>query len=296
MSVVNETWITIDGLKVRYLSAGASENPIVLLLHGAGIDCADLSWRHTIPALSPCFRVIAPNFPGYGGSEALGGSYVVADFGQWLVRFMGKVGIEKADVAGISMGGGVALWLALNHPSQVCRLAPINSYGLMERIAHQKLSFLLSRLPLTGATYWLMGKSWGFSKLALKYIISEPSRIPDELVSEAQYLAAKPGSDKPFQNFQIGEIGWRGVVTNFSEDLHRIHHSTLFIHGKKDSLVPLAAVEHAVRTMPHAALEVLDCGHWPIREVPDLFNSVLLRFLTDDVQKPGNMRAPENHA
>lgn len=293
--MVEEAWTTIGDLPVRYLSAGSQEQPTVLLLHGAGIDCARLSWRHTITALSPHFRVIAPDFPGYGRSQALDGPYTVADFGAWLVRFLDDVGIKQADVAGISMGGSVALWLALHHPDRVLRLVPVNSYGLTGKIPYQKLSFLLSRLPLTGAIYWLMGKSWGFSKFALKHIISEPSRIPDDLVSEAHHLAAQPKSDQPFQNFQIGEIGWRGVATDFSAALHQIHNPTLFIHGKKDGLVPLAVAEAAARAMPKAEIQVLDCGHWPIREMPDVFNATLMRFLTGDTHKSEGIPSPESH-
>lgn len=83
----NEITIKVAGKSVTYIEQGTGPD-ILLLFHGGGIDRADLSWRHAIPAFADRYRVIAPVWPGYGGSESLRRPHTVADLGHWLVRLL----------------------------------------------------------------------------------------------------------------------------------------------------------------------------------------------------------------
>ncbi|MGF1463504.1 MAG: alpha/beta fold hydrolase [Maricaulaceae bacterium] len=56
-------------------------------------------------------------------------------------------------------------------------------------------------------------------------------------------------------------------------------HPTLFIHGQDDRLVPLDAAKNAAKRIPCARVEVMNAGHWPMRECPGAFNAIVLRFL-----------------
>lgn len=263
---------------ISYYESGSGGRP-VLLLHGGGIDSASLSWRYLLPELAKTRRVIAPNFPGYGGSEPLDGPHAVADLGLSLIAFLNRIELSEADVVGVSMGGGIAIWLALEHPERVARLVPVAPYGLQSYAPLHFLSFLASRLPLDRASFVAMRASERVTRRVLGTIFADPSLIDDPLVAEVLKTVRSSDAGSAFADFQRGEVGPRRLATVLMDRVHEIRHPTLFIHGCNDRLVPLSAVKEAMRRMENARLEVLDAGHWPMREQPGIFNAVVRNFL-----------------
>lgn len=111
-------------LTLNYLDRGAGEP--VLLIHGLGSSGAD--WAFQIPALESRFRVLAPDLPGCGHSAAPeGGRYEIAEFARALWSLVDGLGLPAVNVVGFSLGGSVALEMALQRPHAVPRLATINS-------------------------------------------------------------------------------------------------------------------------------------------------------------------------
>lgn len=97
--------LVVDEIRTRVLEAGGGE-PLVLLHGGAPGDCAEASWERNIAALADRFRVVAPDWLGFGGTDKI---REFPDFMTRMVRHLGRVldvlGIELADFAGLSMGG-----------------------------------------------------------------------------------------------------------------------------------------------------------------------------------------------
>ncbi|MEM1131683.1 MAG: alpha/beta fold hydrolase [Pseudomonadota bacterium] len=253
----------------------------IILLHGGGLDQASLSWRHLFPLLAQTNTVIAPNWPGYVGSAAFDGPYGISDLGRWLLDLMNNLDIERADMVGISMGGGAALWAALNAPERIRRLVPVGTYGVQQYAPYHWLSYILLQLPVNAISYGLMRQSRWLTQQMLKAIFADPDRIDDDLIDEVMAAMKAHDTSDSFSNFQRAEIAPDRLRTVFIDSIHNISHPTLFIHGRHDSLVPLDAVEQAAKQMPDAKVEVLETGHWPMRERPDLFNPLVERFLRD---------------
>jgi 3-oxoadipate enol-lactonase len=110
----------IPPLHVRCFGAG----PPLLLIHGLGSSGDD--WAFQIPPLAQRHRLLVPDLSGCGRSPARGGASI-AGWAQELLDWLGRRGIEKIAIVGYSMGGAVALEMALQAPTRVERLATINS-------------------------------------------------------------------------------------------------------------------------------------------------------------------------
>lgn len=265
---------------VAFLRAGPEGAPPVLLLHGGGVDRASFSYRSLIPQLSDRFAVVAPDWPGYGDTPGVGnGPITVAVLGRWLVSLLDALAMPPADVVGISMGGGAALWLAVNQPARVRRLALVAPYGIMPRMAHHRLVHAFSRLPLTSVVGWLMCRSRFATRQALAVAVKAPVTNLDSLAAEMQSAARAAGGMRTFARFQSGEVLTDRFATDFSPHLTDVHHETLILHGAMDKLIPLAYARAAVARMPNASLCVLPTGHLALREAPDAFNDAIGAFL-----------------
>ena len=277
------TWVhrtvELPSGEATFLEAGIGNAKTILLLHGGGLDCASLSWRYLIPELSRDYHVIAPNWPGYAGTPGFGRPFTISDLGAWLITFLDTLDVHRASMVGISMGGGVALWSAIHHPKRVTALVPVGTFGVAERAPYHKLSYLLTKLPLNALTYALMRRYPKSLKRALEGLFADPKRVTPELVTEVAEVLRTAGNGAAFSQFQRGEMTVSRLRTVFDDDLKTVHHPTLFIHGRNDALVPLDAVKHAATLVQNARLEILDAGHWPMRERPIEFNKTVVSFL-----------------
>jgi pimeloyl-ACP methyl ester carboxylesterase len=126
---VENRWIEIDGLRVRYLKAGERNAP-VLLLHGGGYDSASLSYKHAVGPVSEHHRAFAPDWPGYGESDKPKMEYTTEYYAGFLGRLMDALGLEKANLVGISMGGAISLGFSLRSSKRVEKLVLVDSHGL----------------------------------------------------------------------------------------------------------------------------------------------------------------------
>src|SRR5829696_6899936 len=123
---VEEQNVEIDGLPVRYLSAG--EGPPLVLLHGAGDNSLD--WRWVMPALASGHRVYAPDLPGSPDSARPAVTYSPAFFERFVAAFVDTLQIGPATFVGNSLGGLIALRLALSEPDRVRALVLVDGAGL----------------------------------------------------------------------------------------------------------------------------------------------------------------------
>jgi pimeloyl-ACP methyl ester carboxylesterase len=268
------------GLRVHYYAAGNTGHPVILL-HGGGTDSAMLSWKQLIPELAKEHRVLAPDWPGYGGSQSFREPYSFTQMCRWLENLADGWGFEQFDLVGISMGGGGALSFILEQPDRVRRLVLADSYGLADRVAFHRLSYWFVQMPwLNNWTWDLIRKSRTLTRWTLAGIFADARNISDEITDEVFKAVQNPGGQQAFAEFQKAEMLPERLKTSYMDRLGEIQAPTLVIHGEKDTLVPIAAAREAARRIPDARLEVIPgAGHWPMREKPDLFNRLVVDFL-----------------
>jgi len=146
----DETTITVAGSPVRAYRAGAG--PTLVLLHGGGLDDAQLSWAPAWPALTSHARLLAPDLPGYGGSPLGPTAPTLEGYRAWLLAFLDAAGLQTAVLAGLSLGGGIALRTALDAPARVAGLVLLAPYGVSPRLPGGTIGYVAAHAPHAAAT------------------------------------------------------------------------------------------------------------------------------------------------
>jgi pimeloyl-ACP methyl ester carboxylesterase len=276
-----DTWLEVDGLRIHCFVAGETGSP-VMLLHGGGLDSALLSWGQVISPLSDHHRVFAPDLPGYGQSDQPAIQYTMDYYLTFLAHLLDALHLEQISLAGLSLGGGIALGFALRFPARVEKLVLVAPYGILDKVSAHKWGYLYVRLPyLDELSYWLVGRSRRLVRWTLLAgLIYNPQRLSPEIVEEVYRVAREPGAGKAFISFQRSEVLWNGLRSNFIDRLHEITAPTLLIRGAADAAVPLSHVQHAHELIKGSELYIMqECRHWPQGEKPEEFNRVVLNFL-----------------
>lgn len=262
---------------VRYLVAG--EGPPVVLLHGIGLDAATVSWKHTIPHLAGNRRVLALDLPGHGESDKPPVRYTTEYYQDVLAGFLSALDLDRPDVVGISMGGAIALGHALESPAGVGRLVLADSYGLGEDAYWRKPACLALRTPFMDRFIW---SSFGASRRTVERSLRGiTEKTPDAFVEDVYDAIQRPGVGRTVSSWQRSEFRARGLKTSYLDRLSELRIRTLLVHGDSDPLVPATWSERAGERIPESEVQIFEnCGHWPTRERPARFNSVLARFLS----------------
>lgn len=292
-SALAHGWTRVDDLRVHYLirrpvaSRRTTTTPL-LLLHGGGLGSAALSYGTSLATFAEHRLILAVDWPGYGESDKPRTAPYTT---QWYIRFLSglldAIGIERAHLCGLSMGGGVALGFALAAPERVGRLVLVNSHGLGQVVPHLTLARALVRVPQMDTLSWGGVRGWGPAmRRGLRNVLCDPAAITDALVGEACKLVRDGDTARAWWAWQRSEIGPTGFRTDFAPQLHGLTVRTLLLHGAQDRVVPMRYAARAAARIPHARLRVFgECGHWLTCERPAAFAAAVDDFLTSDTDR-----------
>ncbi len=282
-----ESFLDVDGGRVRVLrstgipSTGARETPL-LLIHGGGSDNAAISWYELFAPLGADRDVVAFDLPGFGdttGIAPVGSAPEMADF---TARVAGRLDLPKAVVIGVSMGGDVALNLALRHPEMVKALVLIAPGGLVPVFRNRVLNFAAwmgAQLP-----DWILVPLTRLANrradAAIRAVVKDPSALPQEVLAEFAAEARRPGAGMAYARYNQASLGPFSMRNNLLPVVSRITVPTLFFHGADDPIVDPSGSRRASELMPAAQLVMVpDCGHWAQLEAPERFLTEVRRFL-----------------
>lgn len=283
-----ETWLDHDGGRIRVLRGGPpghdprTDRLPILLIHGGGYDNAAISWYKVFGPLAADRLVIAPDLPGFGYTEGLPITGEVDGLAGLMITITRAYGLSRVAVAGISMGGDVALHVALRHPEDVAGLVLVASGGLTERVgsgATQLGAWLAAQLP--DAVLFGLGRFAGrFTDRYLTHLVHDPTSIDAAVRAEFVREARRKGSGVGYGRYNQATLGPRGMRNNLLPEVFRIATPTLFLHGEDDHLVDPAGSIAAAEVMPRAELVLVgQCGHWLPIEAPEIFLSEVIDFL-----------------
>lgn len=265
---VAESTADVDGQPVHYLTAGDGERTLVLL-HGGIIDAAAVSWGDCLGSLAADARVIAPDLPGYGASPAPPGPLSVPDHVDAVAGLLAELDVDGAVVAGLSMGGGVAVGLGLRIPERVSGVVAIDAFGLGAPLASGRLTWLLAKLQVTNrVSVALMRRSRRFTRAAVDALAHDgvSEAAIDRVIAEVR----RPDAGAAFRKFRAGEVTWDGYRTDYTARLDELTTPVRFVHGRRDEVVPVECSERAAELAPDSDLSVLpECGHLPPLERPE---------------------------
>ena len=113
--------VTVEGARLHYRFDGPSTAPVLLLSNSLGTDLS--MWDAQVSTLARSFRVLRYDTRGHGGSEITPGPYTIERLGRDAVGILDALGIDAAHFCGLSLGGIVGMWLGVNRPARITRLA-----------------------------------------------------------------------------------------------------------------------------------------------------------------------------
>jgi pimeloyl-ACP methyl ester carboxylesterase len=193
---------------------------------------------------------------------------------------MDALGLERATLAGNSMGGGVAIGMALSHPDRVDRLVLIG--GLPDHVKEKLTSAMTQRALDTWAPVWLVKLgNWfagrGLTETVLEEMVYDKSKLTPAVIERSYQNRRRPGLIPPLmamgRNLPLWEEG-------FARRLGDIRKPTLIIWGAEDRVFPLQVGKDLQAAIPGSRFEAIpEAGHLPQWERPNLVNPILLRFL-----------------
>lgn len=268
---------------LRSTAETAAQATPLLLVHGGGTDSAAISWFEMFSTLGPRRAVYAMDLPGFGYTEIdpLGGPAAQATFAREVAD---ALALDRVLVVGVSMGGDIALNLALQDADRVGGLVLIAPGGLVPRFRDpwtHRAVWLLTRLPdpLMDPVAQLGNR---FVDTVLRHVVKEVTTLPPQVRTEFAREARRHAKGMGYRRYNQATIGPTGMRNNLLPLVDSIVAPTLFFHGTDDPLVSPKGSREATRRMPRATLVLVpDCGHWAHLEARDRFFAALDRFLTD---------------
>jgi pimeloyl-ACP methyl ester carboxylesterase len=268
--------ILVHGQRIAYLDVGAG--PPIILIHGFGGSM--WQWEYQQHALSQHFRVITLDLPGAGVSDKPEIDYRPDEMLDFFVGFMDAVKIPQATLAGNSMGAGLAIGMALAHPTRVTKLVLID--GLPQHVLKKLTSPSIRRALETSAPTWLV--SFGnilFGRLmiapTLREIVHDPALLTPAVIERSNRNRRRPGLIKPIMTVRDNLPLWEsGFAARFGE----ITHPTLVLWGEEDRVFPIAVGEELHQTIKGSRfIRIPNAGHIPQWERPDVVNQELIIFI-----------------
>ena len=218
----------------EYDPGGDRARPTIILVHGSPGHKED--FRTLAPLLGYHYRVIAPDLPGFGNSTHDVPNYSVRAHARYVLELMDALGVERANLLGFSMGGGVVLNISDIAPDRVESITMLSAIGVQE-------AELLGDYHLNHALHG--------AQLAAIRLIEEG--VPDFGLLSHSML-----------NRQYARNFYDSDQRPLREMLRRFEQPLLIIHGKRDVLVPFAAAVEHHRIVPQSEAEFLDDNHFMI--------------------------------
>jgi 3-oxoadipate enol-lactonase len=251
---------------LNHVLDGADGAPPLLL--GPSLGTAVAMWDPNIVAFAERFRVVRFDHRGEGASPSPAGPYEIADLGRDVLELLDSLGIERTSYAGVSIGGMVGMWLAVNAPERIDRLVLICT-----------------------AAYLGPPSRWAERAAAVRAAGSTEA-IADGVVDgwlTPEFAAARPEVRAWLRGMLVasppdGYVECCGALERMDQrgDLPRISAPTLVIAGARDPATPPDIARVIAGGVPGARLEVVDdAAHLANVQHPDAVNALILEHLEE---------------
>ena len=270
-----------DGVRLSCYMVG--HGPPLLLLHGLG--GSKVTWLPMLSKLSEAYRIIVPDLPGHAESDKPVTDYTPRFYARVMRHLLDAVGVEQAAVLGNSLGGRIALELALRSPSRVTSLVLLDpsvpGFGWRYVMGFTKVfPTELGAIPFPLRARMM--------EVLIRRLFADPGRLPPEAFTAAAQEFIRIYRDPQARMAFLSSL--RHIVTErpgtFFSTLRRVRQPTLIIFGALDRLVPPRLGVRLTQHMPNATLVVLpDVGHVPQFEAREETLHRITAFL--DTTPPG---------
>jgi len=281
------------GQVIRYAELGDPAKPAVILLHGVPENLQ--AWYAVAPLMADKYRVLAFDWPGFGGSEPFSSTqeYTPRRFAAVIVEFMDALRIEQASLVATDIALLPALLVGLESPERVDRLAVMDGIPF-PRPEHS--SWELKSFAKKGSILGTALVRW-FPRLSAQIVYLKgfyrghavPAEVRREFSADGTNTVTQDAFLSYFQNFRSGQ-------EYFEARAHELQTEVLVLWGKYDRFISSKLGEEIARELPNAGLEVIDkAGHYLHMDKPQELVRVVSEFLEKGLQ-PTDKPAPRSES
>jgi len=290
-SLVRSGFVDLGSLRVHHMLGGRGSP--VLFIHGLG-SSGYMEWRRNLETTAVRHRVLAPDLPGYGRTDKPRARYTVPYFARFIERYMEDRGLRSAALVGASLGGRVALEVALDKPRLVRRLVLVNTLGLgRPKVQMTQMAYGLVTIPRVGEAVMRFARDaldWAPPNMIRRVVARYAGSTSDlEKTLDDAYLAnlRELYATAEFHNAYLATIrslirpsALLGGHHDVTRRLNELKIPVQLIWGANDPLFPVAHAARAQSLIEGSQLAVIQgAGHTPQAERPEEFNRVLHNFL-----------------
>jgi pimeloyl-ACP methyl ester carboxylesterase len=282
MSPTRYRYVAIDDLNVFYRDTGPSDAPAVLLLHG--FPSSSRMWQPLIDRLGDRYRMVAPDYPGFGHSDAPppdSFSYTFDHIADYVERLTDEIGLTHYSLVMQDYGGPVGMRLAVRRPERISALNVHNA------VCHEDG---LGPLWETRRAFW---SDRARHEQALRENFFSPT------ATRVRHVGHSPDPDRYDPDLWTDELaflnrpGQRDIQTDLFYDyrtnvasypvwqqwLRETQPPLLVVWGRYDPSFEVAGAEAYRRDVPNAEVHVVGAGHFALDEAPDLVADLTGKFL-----------------
>jgi pimeloyl-ACP methyl ester carboxylesterase len=276
--------VRIDGLDLFYREAGPTDAPIVLLLHG--FPASSFMYRDLIAQLADRFRVVAPDYPGFGYSAAPSTkdyAYTFDGLADVIAKFTDRLGLDRYAIYMQDFGGPVGLRLASRRPQKVSALIVQNANAYEEGLPDSFWAPARTLWKDPSPANFARIREAAISDPALEWNythgVKEPTRVnPDSWVLQ-RALVNRPGNKEIMLALLFDYRTNLGHYARWHEYFREHQPPMLIVWGKNDVIFPAAGAYAYLRDLPKAELHLLDTGHFALEDKGEEIARLMHDFL-----------------
>lgn len=261
-----------NGRKIHYIDQG--EGPAVVFLHGSGPGASGHSnFKGNYPMFAEHgHRVLVIDMIGFGYSDKPDDvEYPLDFFVECVKQTLDIAGVERCAVVGNSLGGAVALGLALAYPELVDKLILMAPGGMSPREEYLAMPGMQKMFEIYMAEGELNAGS--MRELFEFGLVHDPSHVTEELLDERMHIMEQMNT----------QVMLTMDIPDLSTRLKELTCPVLVFWGSNDRMMPDSGLLAVAKNTPNMKMIVLsECGHWAMVEHEDLFNRECLAFIAPD--------------
>lgn len=282
MSTTTNRWVDVDGLKIFYREVGAADAPVLLLLHG--FPSSSHMFRDLMPRLSDRYRLIAPDFPGFGQSAMPARDkfeYTFANLAKVIGRFTEVMGLQRFAIYIFDYGAPVGLRIALSSPDRISAIVSQNGNAYVEGLSDgwnpiQKYWQHPTLENRDGIRQFLSPETteWQYT-----HGVDDISKVSPDGYSLDNHYLARPGAD----DIQLDLfLDYRSNVEMYP-DFHRYFRAhqppLLAVWGRNDPFFLPPGAEAFKRDIELAEVHFFNTGHFALETHVEEIASAIQVFL-----------------
>ena len=277
--------IEVGGNMLRYIKSGRGPNLVLLHTLRTQLDL----FEKVVPELSKHFTVYALDYPGHGYSDIPKARYDAAFFTQAVEGFLDRLDLRDVTLAGVSIGGSIALIVAARRNPRVARVIAINPYDYAKGRGMARSSLFggfvtyAALVPVIGETVMRL-RNFFIMRAVLNGGVADPNSIPPALMKEMYLVGNRPGHYRAFLSLLRNAETWETAT----KDYGRIDVPVLLIWGDRDWARPPER-EHDRKLIPNVQMTTLERGgHFLPLDRPEELTQSIIRFAAEKPAKVGS--------